>query len=289
MPRRLIVSIVTLLLLGACASRRAGDPSGSGPYASSILRDGDTVRATGEVVSLPGRPVRFCAPALSSGTTYNPIRYCDNGVDVIGVDLDRLSFRETKHQAVDGLAELTGVYRSGTLLVTAQGPSSPPHIAAFGFDPPCPAPAGGWPPPPPGNGGNLDDRPVEAYRQAHRGAIMTIAFARPSRHQIALYVLTSGATAPVRRALADDYPNQLCVARSVYTRAQVRTAFGALKHFGTPEAKAAGVYSVGRGLNRQGQIDVVQELRQVTPEMAAEAARFAPGLVKLRPWLAPRR
>ena len=130
--------------------------------------------------------------------------------------------------------------------------------------------------------------PSKTYRHAHPGTIIEIALARPSRHQVFMYVLTDGPPGPER--LAADYPHQLCVARSKYTRAEVHTAYGAFKNkFLAPEGTAAGMYSLGRGLTAHGQVDVELELREVTPAIAADAAAFTPGLVKLEPWLSPRR
>ena len=153
-------------------------------------------------------------------------------------------------------------------------------------DPPCAAPPGGWPRS--GHSGNLDTRPVEAYRRAHPGAVMQIALSRPSAHQVLMLVLAVGQPAPIRHALKDDYPHQLCVIHSRYTKSDVRAARRALM-LDTPDGRAAGSWSIGQGLTRRSQVDVEVQLRQVTPAVAADAARQAPGLVRLKPWLVPRR
>jgi hypothetical protein len=181
------------------------------------------------------------------------------------------------------------VYRSGTLHVTAQGPpvyrSNYPDLF---HNPPCPAPAGGWPPATPGNGGNLDERAVEVYRHGHPGSIMQFALARPSHTEVAMLILATGRPGPIRRALRGAYPHQLCVIHSRYTKADVHAARRALM-LDTPDGLAAGSWSIGQGLTGRSQVDVEVELRQVTPAVAADAARQAPGLVVLKPWLSPRR
>src|SRR4051794_33292424 len=62
------------------------------------LADGDVVGANGGVVAIPGRPVRWCPGGFStdeSAVAYvrgaqPPAQWCAVGVDVTGVDLDRL-------------------------------------------------------------------------------------------------------------------------------------------------------------------------------------------------------
>lgn len=177
MPNRWLVTIaiaVPVLLAGCTSSRTHGDqvsphapepsagalphapapstdtpphrPSGN-PYARLILRDGNEVRASGRVVAIPGRHVRFCVPSPVTESDLF-ISYCDSGVDVA--------------------------------------------------------------------------------RHAHPGSIMQFALSRPAERQVAMLILATGRPAPVRRALQHDYPHQLCVIHSRYTKADVHAARRAL-------------------------------------------------------------
>src|SRR5689334_12221051 len=93
-------------------------------YDRLVLRGGDHVRASGRVVSVPGRRVRFCAPVPVAAIGYAPGQepapsYCPKGVDVTGVDLSALSNRREKDGAVEGAATLDlryeGHYRGAAL------------------------------------------------------------------------------------------------------------------------------------------------------------------------------
>lgn len=266
-------------------SSAPADQPDDNPYTALILHDGDTVRAgTGWVIAAPDEPVRFCAPEPMAGVS-GAQPGCHTSVDVTGVDLDRLTHREVRDGVVYGFAQLTGTYRGSSIAVTRQSPPVEGTPTVPG-DPPCPAPHGGWPPPTPGNDGNLDDRPVEAYRHEHPGTIVTLALSRPAANQVVMLVLTSGPTEPVRAALAADYPDQLCVIHSDFTHDDVRAARHALM-IDSPDGAAAGAWSIGTAMTKRGQLEVDVEMRQVTDAVAADAAAQTPGLVRLIPWLTP--
>lgn len=134
LPAALASGAVLLVTAGIVVAldRPGGLPAGSGPSRSApagldqlLVRDGDTVTASGTVVAAPGRTPRFCAPAPeaavgSAGPEQPPS--CSLGVDLVGVDLDRLSdpkaFRGTRW----GRAGITGRYTAGAVRVTSQGP-----------------------------------------------------------------------------------------------------------------------------------------------------------------------
>ncbi|MEN3362231.1 MAG: hypothetical protein V7637_6213, partial [Mycobacteriales bacterium] len=184
---------------------------------------------SGQVIALPGRPVRFCAPVPVAMPGYaaghEPLpAYCDAGVNLVGADLARLDGRAEKAGIVTGRAWVEGTYRAGTLTVTRQGawrPSGEPP-RTFPDRPPCAAPAGGW------AAGELDRdglTRIQAYLTAHPDRYGELVITYPdgppagptdapgyAKTQVALVGTTGDPTAAYRelRAL---FPGNLCVTR----------------------------------------------------------------------------
>ncbi len=249
---------------------------------------GDHVRATGRVVSLPGRRVRFCAPLPVAAVAYAPGHepapaYCPLGVDISGVDLAVLSHRREKDGAVEGAATLDLRYESHYRVAVLH--QATPQGSNPRFDQPavpCPPPQGGWPVGPANN--NIDLDPVLAYARDHPGTIFKPALLRPSPTQVLVYVLTVTNPEPVAAALHPYYGARLCVARSRYTSAEVETAAQAFEPFFIDGP----VYALGGGgFGPDAQPIVEVELVLVTPEIAAVAEEQPAGLVRLEPWLRP--
>jgi hypothetical protein len=263
-------------------------------YADLVVRDGDRVTASGQVVAVAGRKPRLCAPRsddLIGGTGPRTVEWCAAGVDLIGVDLSKLAGRYAYHGSVEGNARVTGTLHAGTLTVTAQEPPSSDQTSPQFENPPCPAPAGGWPI---GGPGNLDSTPAEDYAHEHPGTVFEFALLRPGRRQVVAYVLTTGAPAPVDAALRPHYGSRLCVFRSRYTRAEVNAARRPFDQWmqrstaGAPAVVTApAIVAVGEGLSVTSQAAVDVQLDWVTPELAAIAGRQPAGLVQLQPWLRP--
>lgn len=254
--------------------------SASGP----IVRDGDLVSASGRVVAIPGRHVRFCTPAIAYALIEPPPApaYCDLGVDVTGVDLGALSRRREQGGAIEGYARLIGTYRAGTVRVTRQEaladerPSDPPSDSV-----PCAAPAGGWPRGP--HWENLDTSAVSAYQALHPDDIVTVALFRPSVAQV---VLTIAAQDPQRvsTTLRPAYGARLCVVAARYSAAEVGTAMDALSAF--TRGSRLGIWSVGQGVGADGQPHIEANVVMLTEKLVELERRFPAGLVQMKPWLA---
>ena len=142
--RTLPVVLGPLIVVAAVAGAgvvllRAGDPerlavAPPAPH-TQVVRDGDRVSASGSVVSVPGRPVRFCAPVAQDAIGYAPGQepapaYCPFGVDVEAVDLADLADRCEKDGSLEGQTALTGVWRDGKLVVQEQGPPAPDSVSS---------------------------------------------------------------------------------------------------------------------------------------------------------------
>jgi len=121
-----------------------------------VVRDGDRVEVSGEVIAAPGRPVVFCTPHAEAAIGYlpgkEPARSCpaDLQVTVTGVDLARLTGAVTRKGVTSGQAQLVGTWTGRTIAVQEQKAPSAERTGElqndFLADVPCPAPAGGWRP-----------------------------------------------------------------------------------------------------------------------------------------------
>ena len=146
---------------GSPAKRSTAERSASSRHAGKlVVHNGDTVSAQGEVVAIPGRPVRFCTPLTTPATVPTQrIETCALGVDVKGVNLGRLTHRRAIGGRVAGLAGLAGTYRDGTMKVTVQSSYVAPSSNTVTVQKlPCTAPSRGWPP-----NAQVNLTPVQAY------------------------------------------------------------------------------------------------------------------------------
>jgi hypothetical protein len=180
---------------------------------------------------VPGRPVRLCAPRGVAGVGHTdpqpPPTSC-GGITATGVDLNSLARRMEQHGTVQGTATLTGIYRDHALTVTRQEQPKPTGAVDLPNQPPCRAPAGGWPS---GAGKTGDDSVGTAWEAAHPGAVLIGAIMRPLPGHIVMYALVGADHDPaaVRAAWQPFYKDHLCVYQSRYTYAEVRAAYDGLR------------------------------------------------------------
>jgi hypothetical protein len=273
-------AVAVAVVSGGGASPRARLLPGDGATSASQLYG-----ATGRVVSVPGRPVRFCAPVGSDLVLRIPTpppAYCDFGVDVVGVDLARLTARREAQGAIEGEAALTGTLANGVLHVVRQSEALPPEGPRTYDTPPCPEPAGGWPTG--ATDANLDLTAMQTYASAHPDQVVEVAFLRPSSRQVLAYVLTTGDVQQAENALRPSYGKSLCVFSSRFTKAQQLAARADPAFAGGPRTQ---VYGSGDGLGRDGQIESYVSATILTPELEAAVARHPKGLVRLDLFLNP--
>lgn len=240
----------------AAAQRSADDPVASrpGPSPGPVVRDGDQVRGEGQILAVPGRPVRLCLPEpiLRQGGPPSPPR-CRRGIPVTGLDLDRLSGRAERAGTVWGGTTLEGVYRGGVVAVTEQAVLPPSQEPSGRDDPaaadpvPCPEPAGGWP--------RLSER-VRTTGYVSLTRIVSRDAARLNDPYVAypygwhlqdqsdrkgteiLVVGTTGDLAVARRQLTAVFPAEsLCVTRVRWSKAAMQDAE---RRLAAPEAQRLG-------------------------------------------------
>jgi hypothetical protein len=247
-----VVAGVVLAVRGPADPQRAAapaPPASSTPAAPSasggspapddaVVRDGDRVRVEGKIVALPGRPVRLCLgaetlPGVGAGQPPPLPAYCELGITLVGVDVDRLADRQDRGGAVWGRAEVTGVYKDRTVTVTdqrirpttdleRQKPLAPDLPAD------CRPPAGGW------ARGEMQARPgidqAAHYVNAHPDVLGSLSFGYPEPTRsgaIGTQVLLIGTTGDVgeaTRQIRQWYKGSLCVRKVPHSRAQMIAA-----------------------------------------------------------------
>jgi len=289
------------------AAALAPRPAASGAEAplsppDAIVHDGDRVRGQGQVVALPGRPVRLCSglgTQVARLVYPMPVpAYCAIGLTLVGADLDRLADRQERDGAVWGLAEVTGVYRDRTVTVTGQrlrstaGPDRKPDGLALPAD--CPAPAGGWP--------RREVQALPGIDQANRYVAthpevlgsLSIGYPEPTRSgAIGTQVLLIGTTGDVTeatRAVRRWYAGSLCVRSVPHSRAQMLAARAVLTAVLTDPARqvrygligGAGESSVG-GDPRTSMMVLVydEQVRSLRGSAGADLVDVEPQLRKL--------
>jgi hypothetical protein len=280
----------------------AGTPAPLAPP-DAVVHDGDRVRGQGQVVALPGRPVRLCSGQFPQPDVAYPRpapvpAYCVFGLTLVGADLDRLADRQERGGAVWGLAEVTGVYRDRTVTVTAQ--DAPPTAAArLRPDAPdlpadCPAPATGWP-----------RREVQAlpgidqagrYVATHPDVLgsLSIGYPEPTRSGAigtqVLLIGTTGDVAEATRQVRRWYAGSLCVRSVPHSRAQMLAARAVLIAILTDPARqarygligGAGESSVGGDPRTSVMVLVYDEqVRSLRESAGADLVDVEPQLRKL--------
>jgi len=221
-------------------SAAAGSAAGSLAPPDAVVRNGDRVRGQGGVVALPGRPVRLCSgggPQAGVDIAFRgPIptpAYCPVGITLVGADLARLGARQERAGAVWGTAEVTGVYRDRTVMVTGQRvplvidlEQRKPLTDEFPAD--CRPPAGRWPQ------REVQDMPgidrADQYVAAHPDVLGSLSIAYPKRipaGAIGTQVLLIGTTGDLAEAtdqVRQWYKGSLCVRSVPHSRAQMLAA-----------------------------------------------------------------
>ncbi|PPK69189.1 hypothetical protein V5P93_001567 [Actinokineospora auranticolor] len=292
-----VAAAVVVISVGAVVLWPSGSPSGgsaSNPAAeepfvtispaapaprAEVVRDGDTVEATGYARILPGVPARFCAIAPVPGGSAPETQPCHFGVPVTGLD------PATEHWAN---LTLRGVWRDGGLTVTSQSAAKLSEQDPFGpleRGVPCPAPPGDW------QAGPMDETAVREYLSQHpeqfhplRLGMTPAQTGTPRFLQVLVVEVVNGDPRAARRELRARYTGNLCtvVAPGRSTIADQERARQVSDDVLAPlmEDPATGVY-----LREVEDGRAIAEAVALTPELAAKLAASGSDLIDLRPWL----
>ena len=236
-----LIVVTGVLVVRAVADHKDNNPPASG-LAKLVLRDGDTAEATGKVVAESGRPVRFCpylaqadvgeAAPPSGGVPQRPPACSPFGVTVTGVDLAKLSNRRNSGGVISGDAKLRGIYRDGSLRVTAQSGvpriASPTHPDLPGFltKTPCAAPAGGWT-------GAPNNDAIARYLSRHSDRFNGLGVNYPNpklfRIWVAVVGVSTGDLGAAQAELRSRFGPNVCTVRFPYTVAEQKKAWQQLE------------------------------------------------------------
>ena len=136
---------------------------------------------------------------------------------VEGADFDTVGWCYERDGAVEGNATIYGRWLGDRITVHHQTPQLPQTVRASWSDPPCPAPAGGWPR---SREQNLPENlHVDLGDLEETGAAVTVVIFRPSTDQ-ALLVIAAGDIAAVEAQLRPQLADRLCVVASRWTGEQ---------------------------------------------------------------------
>jgi hypothetical protein len=234
---------------------------------------------SGRVVSLPGRQAQVCAfdVVLTADASANAaIEPCNQGVNTLGLDLDRLEYRHSYAGAIEGWARVIGRWDGSTLQVVDQFDLDPPKPGPFFQAPPCPRPVGGWLRIQEGD--NLDSRDVRGFVDSHAGT--RAAVLRPSSVE-AVWLISTPDVQAAEAGLPTVPANGKCIVRAAYSEQAYRDAelafplgeqLGAIRHsVGPPDA--------------DGQWRLHVQVLYLTEELLSRERAQAPGLVRLEPAL----
>jgi hypothetical protein len=211
------------------ASPAVPSPTASRPLSAEelVLRDGDTVEASGVVIADDGGPVYFCswlptaaggsAAVLRAGDPGRETNQCRDGVPATGVDLGGLSRPERNDGGITGTAWLRGVWRGGVLHVTEQatkgGQGYESEIPDVLRHTPCAPPAGGW-------RGPADHR-LGDYVDARPDQFYGVGVNRPEGYrdgtEVSVVGVAKGDLAAVQKDLRARFGSNICTVRVLYS------------------------------------------------------------------------
>jgi hypothetical protein len=244
------------------------------------------VGGSGIVVAYSAQDVRFCDGPVTLALTPGPPR-CRDAIRVTGVDLSRLEDRVSRHGKTWGRAYLTGTFGNGILTVVRQGPPKPAVSSGPSLrKPPCATPRGGWP-----NGASSASasRALDAYRARFPADVVSVAIFHPASG-VSVTTIASTNPARTRAILGPRFGGRLCIVRSRYSAAVVRSAKASLTALLRRSSSPSGRYEmtgVGLTVSEQGQPRVLVEALVETSGLRRVVASKAAGLVVVVPWLRP--
>lgn len=295
-------------------SGRGDDPVAAGPGTTTpaaplpvdpadlLVRDGTQVAVSGQVVALPGRPVRMCAPLAVALPGYEPgseplPEYCEVGVTVRGLDLAAIGGRTLDRGVVTGRARVEGRYASGVVTVTRQAAPDPEvqRPSSLSERPPCAPPPGGWR----ATADPAEIDPLAAYAAAHPDAYVDPWVTYPGGYPttddgstpyptvtvpVVGTVLDPAAAEP---ALRKVHPGNLCVVRVPRSAATLKTVTDRLTgdDAGWREHR---VYETGPD-PIAGTVDVSLLVLDPAAQRWLRQADDRTGAVRPHPWVRPLR
>ncbi|MEU4289651.1 hypothetical protein AB0E63_15615 [Kribbella sp. NPDC026596] len=234
------------------------------PYDELLVRDGDQVRVSGQVIAAPGQDPLFCAPVprltdpgWAKGAESAPTCPAQYAVTLKNLDLAKL-VQVTKTKGVtSGYAVLTGIWSGRTIDVREQ---TRPEVRSTTLEQtippdlvPCPAPAGGWKP----GQINVDKAAVVKFLEGRQDQATDPRVLYPNGHapgapEVYTIGLAHGDVAAFRTAFEKVYEGNLCVHQVKFSETEL-TQLGTAVSDLIP--KGLGVYAAG-GASEEDKVNV---------------------------------
>jgi hypothetical protein len=242
------IATAALIVLPGNGDKQTVAPSNETPPREHpmLVREGDKVQVTGQVVAAPGAPVYYCIPRATAGPAVvdekakPPACLPGQQIEVTGVDVARLTGLETILGVKTGSAHLVGIWSGGKISVEQQ--SAPPRGPGAPETVPCSPPAGGWKP---AYAGDSITPAVEAFIKARPGQLQqpwiswpegsptdATPGAKPNKPSVLMIGVANGDLDQIRKALDPLVAGNLCVTKVRFSQSeinQLRSAVMALQ------------------------------------------------------------
>jgi len=247
-----------------------------------IVREGDRVTATGCLIR--NDLGDWFQPALwvaqPGGLERRVMAVWAGAVRVAGAAFEAVADRLEKDGAVEGHATITGIWSGERLLAERQDvPARRQAAHPRWVTPPCPPPVDGWPVVP--RHGDIE-LSYDLGDLVETGAAVAITVFHPGPHQPVLVVAATDVAA-VEARLRSQLGGSLCVVPSRWAKNQLDSVRDQLQQ----RFQGWHLYQLGPQHSDDGRAHIAARLVRVLPETAAWTASLTPGIVALKPWLAP--
>jgi len=265
-----VIAAAALIVLPDGSGKPSGDApqafaqGNQAPYDDVLVRDGDQVQASGQVIAAGGQDPLFCAPVpkltdpgWATGDESAPTCPAQYAVTLKNLDLAKLADAKTINGVLSGYAVLTGTWSGRTIDVREQTkPQTRATTAELQLPPdqvPCPVPAGGWKP----GQIDVDKIAVVTFLEGREDQATDPRVLYPNGHapgapEVYTIGVAHGDLAAFRAAFEKVYDGNLCVHQVKFSKTELTrlgTAVGDLI------PKGFGVYAAG-GSSEEDKVDV---------------------------------
>jgi hypothetical protein len=252
-----------------------------------LVRPGDKVQVSGEVIAVPGQAPVFCRTRPTTLVGYppgqEPAPNCpaEFAVTLKNVDLDRLGDVKTIKGVRRGTATLIGTWGERSIDVQEQKAFVPPPAPVL---PPlaCAPPQGGWV----SKASNINSAAVLAFLDAHSDQISDPVIQYPNGHGRGKPVVVQigvahGDLAAFKSTFEKVYDGNLCVARVLLSRGDTNRLYQALTSL--TGRKELGISATSASMGGPMEVDVVA----YTEEVKTALAPVGLDLLKISPAVKP--
>ena len=221
------------------------------PNDALLVKPGDKVQVSGQVIAVPGKAAVFCAPLPTTLIGYlpgkEPAPSCpaEFAVTLRGVDLARLTGANVTKGVRTGTASLTGIWGADRSIdVQEQAAPAAAPVQTPLPEVPCSPPAGGWVSKP----SNIGSAPVQAFLDAHADQLMGPVVYYPKGHGrnapvVIMVGVAHGNLAALRTTFEQVYVGNLCMTPVLLSRGDTERMTNAFE--GLSDQKDLGLFMTG--------------------------------------------